>query len=1434
MRKNNSTRNLVLGSLALLLSHGAMQADKTWQGTTTPNVSNENLYINANCQLTPTGLVDYVSVTASTQNVHVYLTQASGPTIINAGTASTLFLEAEDDLSVTFSVTQDLQFTGPSGLGTVPLFVAARGGGNIIFDIDGGSSVTLTTSAGGGSGVNFYVIMDGTVLQFNRNIAINPDQNIFVTTGTGSVLGYATNNPLSSEEGLGTILFDPTNSGAGIMALQVMDTSNVLVSGRLIQGQDEESYSLDLSNITATPAGCTAIFEVTNSNVADSSRLLVLNSNNTLPLAEIWHPDTYLDLTAYGFILGTNGKLSVDSLAYFDYVGLSVDTCLTGSVYAPCCLVSSAQPCACNLGNTCAACDFADLCWIQLATTNVFKKRNPSALIVDGYDDPSAVPACINLDTQSAIVFRSGVDCSGVVENPDPSSEYAFTISSTNRTTGPGYMVLDVEGCLTIAGTGTDPFVNPTKIEILSLNVTPTGATVLINGTGSLNFPARDFAEDSFGNLISYNSGYFFINSNVILCKTFLVHTDQNHKIYDSNSICSEPTYVGGEGFMLTDLTGTWTAGRPKLLFSNSTVFFHTSAAVTGVDLEVPNALDCCLSCSAEAPTRGLRSRCIDCNQMAAYPCHRSRGFAKMHNLLKSKNATRSCLSDSTPCDNLSNFTFFYNGYALDNGTGRQLILGTYLGAYSCDCSTEISQDAHLDVMQLAGQSCTCENIHELVLTVLPNNDTIIHNVPSNIAGQYGVNTIYLGHASNISIGGAPEDTVFTSSSCPILLIDGDYFSFGTYGGLAHNPGTSNITGQGGIFVDANGTIQAINTCGVNMGAMVTKSGNGIIDLPDPIVRFGCAVGEADWLLNLSTTPTIVLSGTVIADYVLPWNTCCKQPGFLPFVCDCTSCPANQALAANVNGIPLVLGDLGQLRIYGSRIGDPAHVKVGLGGNIRELVFEDNCVQGFVPTAVVVLEDGGRVGLNTAHTNVDSLGASIVLGNNGITIIANGDGRVYLNEDVVINNVCHIVQGPDFTSNNRLLITSEEDKTIRVKSTGVLDLSSFSDGGTVEIGGNVRLVLEPGAKVVHGTVELKFSGKAGIFCEPVAVDLLPTSTTPAGLTTLDPYRVIFSSGTTGLGTVRFTGCSYFTINNNAFAGVQTSTDCSLDTNLMFILEDSAQWSIGACNRIGGAFDVGNTSDNGTHAMINFTLSINGNDAQFYICQGAFVGLGSVIALKPSASVPNTWVVGQAYNVGNINIVNSNGVFSHNVIWDGNTSTDAQYLVGSALVIGGQTTANYILDFTGDDSRRVANLSCSTMRGGGNLVLVGSFTPAQLQIGDLNTATVGIMASGPLYKAGFEAFTGTGSGLFAFWSNADVGGSATQYNSRCDIGPFIRNEMMAGYIDRGYIQRSPQIKIIGSAGATTDQAHSKDIGAAAIRLVPATSGPRDIQDMRILA
>ena len=467
MRKNIGTRNLILGSLALLLSYGAMQAKVVWHDTHTPNVDGTDpvLEIQSDSILTSQHDHHYVRITASHGPINVFLNQQTDPLQISRSEkVDTLFLEPTQG-DIIFHVHHDMRFVGAAPEeGGKPLLIAVRGGKNVIFNIDGKKTIAFDPNGNKGGSVKFYVIMDGSVVQLNRATR-NPESDIFINLGYRSSFGYASDKALS-DEGVGSILFDPTNSGSGRMILQIENKASVFVSGRSIKNHAADSNSLVLQDIEkVSPAGCQAIFGIANSNPEASSRLLVLNSNKTLAHHQIWHPKTFLGKT-YGFVLGCNGKLSIGTLCYLDYVGLSIDQCLKGSEKMPCGIEYLLDTSLC--GNNCAYSP-TDLCTIP--SERLFKKRNPSALIVDGYDDPVdallGYPACINLANQSAIVFRSGVDCKGVVEN-DSVTTYPFTgIPSGKRTPGAGNMVLDVEGCLTIAGTGTDPIVHPTKIEDL-------------------------------------------------------------------------------------------------------------------------------------------------------------------------------------------------------------------------------------------------------------------------------------------------------------------------------------------------------------------------------------------------------------------------------------------------------------------------------------------------------------------------------------------------------------------------------------------------------------------------------------------------------------------------------------------------------------------------------------------------------------------------------------------------------------------------------------------------------------------------------------------------------------------------------------------------------------------------------------------------------
>jgi len=141
--------------------------------------------------------------------------------------------------------------------------------------------------------------------------------------------------------------------------------------------------------------------------------------------------------------------------------------------------------------------------------------------------------------------------------------------------------------------------------------------------------------------LLAYNTGAFLINNRLNLFNTSLSHTDVNHHVFQDNDVLSEPTYIGGEAFKLLGIEE-----RPSIRFFDARLLVNADIALTGVDLVVPNLVD----------------------------------------------------SDGIQHKNNVEFVFFSSGSCIDNGTGRQMILGTRIGSTAAD-GTRIDNDAHLDVM---------------------------------------------------------------------------------------------------------------------------------------------------------------------------------------------------------------------------------------------------------------------------------------------------------------------------------------------------------------------------------------------------------------------------------------------------------------------------------------------------------------------------------------------------------------------------------------------------------------------------------------------------------------------------------------------------------------------------------------------------------------
>lgn len=1374
--------------------------DTTWTDGVTPN----NTALLPNVVFDGTGssgviTLDRACVTVQTFGTNVTVTML-GDTIIQgaAGGGSTLIFDAAAGNTITVVMNFNLTFRGsPSGAPADLLFIV-RGQGEVVFQMDGGETLTLTANPTTGGRVQMYRQLINAAglnqMTFTRNPADpSPNSDVTVVVEKGSLLSYISlfAQPTASVLDHAVIRWNTTNAaGSGRMLLTIGALGAVIVRARLL---DTGALCPTLANIhPETPAGFDASFTVVNNNAAFSGSLLVQNNNNTLG-EFIWDPWGNLgvrtnppfgsfDGVQWGFIVGSYGNLNVNAASYFDYVSLTSTQC---PVVPP-------------------------------LTSSQVKARNPSALFTDGQPDPTFLAPHINIAANAGVFFRSGVDNQGRIVNPWDGSDSSFTIDPTQRTPGAGFPVFDIEGPLVIQGANSGG-VQRSGIELLSLEVDPTGGSLFV-GDGQTIFPLRTFATETMTDpctgidavrYVSYNNACFLNNGRVDLQDVSIIHTDQNHYVFENNDTASEPAYIGGESWLLFPCMA-----KPKWAFYNSVFNVQTSVALTGVDLLVPNGSD-----------------------------------------------------DLTPCgSNLSMFLFYQNGKAVDHGNGRNMILGTFIGSTACDGCTVLNKDAQLDVMQ--DQACDVQpaGLQELQLGNGVNDHTIIEAIPTTgidpvLLTQYSIQTIYLGNNSNISVGTqgtfgttmsvtTQTQSTFPLTTFPVLTINGNFFSFETRGGENGLPATSNVTGQGGIFVDTNGTFQVGSlVCGyrTNIGAMVTKSSNGVIDLPVNRVFLDPTIGIATWNINLNDPAqwVIVPNGVEYAEYNLNWMFTTKDYNlFMPYyLTDCYNpCVCPPVIPMNVTAIPTVEGVVQQFNVQGSRIGDPIHLKVN-GGTIQELVMLVGFNSAEAPVAVLVLENSAEVGLGSTHRNVDSLRASVQLGVNGINIIMNGNkATIELNEDVIINNICSILPGPDITPDAVLQFTSDCCNTLRVTKDGILDLSGFTTGQVVEFIGNVKVVFEPGSTIIYGTAEgagptLRFAEQSTCLFEP-SVNL--NGIFNQDLTGTDTLRVVF----TGIGILEFADCSRADLPRDAFVGVESIVPCQIfGADIRLHITDSAAFYIGEtdCRVPGGVFQVGNTIPlgDGTDPLITFSLILDGPQAKFEIGPQGFLGLGVGVVNKPASGHDN-WLVQQTGNLQRVTLDLQNGIFRHAQLYAGADDRSALIALGDS-VNGGPNPFDFNSDpLPGTVPTKYSGplLSNTNVLGGGNLIaalsagLGAPFAPvvdsANGNIGS-GQYLAGILASTPIIQTPkFQLATAAETQLLLrAQSVLDI---APTTNRGVAAPSDLLNQVRVGYVDTaglltdGVIARTEVRNIIGKTPQTSVQQHSLQLGTVQVSLEPTSIAP----------
>lgn len=851
---------------------------------------------------------------------------------------------------------------------------------------------------------------------------------------------------------------------------------------------------------------------------------------------------------------------------------------------------------------------------------------------------------------------------------------------------------------------------------------------------------------------------------------------------------------------------------RPNIRFINAILNVNASIALTGLDLVVPNFVD-------------------------------ELGILRA---------------------NLSEFIFFSNGVCLDNGNGTDMILGTRIGSTAADGCTRIDADAHLDIMEQddaisSDLNPLDPNGNQTLDLKTAFNDATINNLIVDPVGN-SIHTIFLGGGSNISVGVNADSTGFNIDTNPWLRIAGNVFSFETKGNAAR----SMITGKNAIFVDLNGKFSIEPGFIANICVMVIKSHNGIVDLPANQVFFCNGAGIATWNVDLSNPDDQIIIGPdqCLSTYVFNWMLAQKDcPDFIPFTCCTNACICPPVTEANVTGLPTIQGCIDDLQIQGTRIGVPAEFLID-GGNVRRLTFLPDGCSAEAPVAIIVLQNDGTVGLDSTTT----------LGTNGVTIIANGSGRVVVNDDLIIDNVCAFVKGPDFASCDVLGLYSAIPREIRLKSTGVLNLTSFDNfEQIIAFLGELRLVVEPGAQIITGAGTLRFAENSQLMFEasnkaedfftaiPFGAEdsTLPITTLNAslphnplsaltnfgqGLHNTDQFRVRII----GSGTIEFVDNAQGLLPFNAFVGIETidTPTCSIPTtNITLNIADNGTFAIGHFNyNEGGVLQIGNVDFIEDHT-VGFALVLDGENANFSIGSRGFLGLGVGIErfdgfvpvvrgrTCPDNFTPNQNIVNTLSNVGDITFHFLNGRFQHDRIFPGND------INASLVAISGDAGVEFNLDFERPDENLDPSIERTTdfdVAGGANIVFVlpgtGGLQPVVL---DEDGATaqprlsVGVMASTLLQPANVDVEGLSGAEFYDYIKTHDsVPGIRNNTSGRANAasqGDSFRPEfdnIRVDTIANGVILRGPVYDIIGAGQQDSKRSAAVDTGAVFVDIDPA--------------
>jgi hypothetical protein len=456
------------------------------------------------------------------------------------------------------------------------------------------------------------------------------------------------------------------------------------------------------------------------------------------------------------------------------------------------------------------------------------------------------------------------------------------------------------------------------------------------------------------------------------------------------------------------------------------------------------------------------------------------------------------------------------------------------------------------------------------------------------------------------------------------------------------------------------------------------------------------------------------------------------------------------------------------------------------------------------------------------------------LGANGITIIANGSGTIDVNSDLIINNVCHILKGPDFTSTDSLTFFSETGKQIILKSCGVLDLTTFTDGGTIIFAGEVQLICEAGSHLEFGQSAMHIVFKDNAVMRDFSDDThtygcaeCVTEGTPGTITATDARRIKIA----GVGSLDFRDNSLFEIDDEAIFGIESSSSeaCSKVTDMTIRVLDNAQFLVAP--KDGGSLQIGNTTDV-VGADVRYTLSID-ERGMVQIGPRGFMGHALGIVSKEPNQPHNDWLVDNLFNVDTITFDFVSGAFRHAMIYPGSSVYAGLFGIGDA----GETFVLNMAAPQSEPSNQYDLYSALGFRfnGGGNMYMKSPGAPTNPVVEDDNVPSeAAIMRSYAMFKFPLEN-PFSPSDFFGQLSEPSLcdtdlgvisGGLSLGYDGGA-VGAEgeVTYKMRVGYVDYSYLkikrQWVSQIVAQGAlTGITTRFAHEQQVGAVFVSITTA--------------